>query len=169
MYTSMLLKRNLSIGAKVPEIELPDSKGNTLKLSSYRGNKNVVLFFYPKSFTSVCTKENQHFAKNYDEFKKLNTEVIGVSGDDVKTQDKFSCEHNLPFPILSDKEGVAAKAFSIGSDFFGLSSARTTFVIDKNGEIILRYNSALKAQSHIEEALASVKELEKEKVNNKDK
>ena len=129
----------LEVGMKAPEFILPDKDGNQVSLSGFRGKK-VVLYFYPKDNTSGCTKQACGFAANYDEYKELGVEVIGISKDSVASHTKFAQKYELPFILLSDTELVAIKAYDVWKEkkLYGKVSmgvVRTTFVIDENGNI----------------------------------
>eukprot|EP01111_Echinosteliopsis_oligospora_P012196 TRINITY_DN4155_c0_g1_i1.p1 TRINITY_DN4155_c0_g1~~TRINITY_DN4155_c0_g1_i1.p1 ORF type:complete len:157 (-),score=39.76 TRINITY_DN4155_c0_g1_i1:82-552(-) len=150
----------LEIGKQAPATHFTDNKGDVLDITSFKGKKNVVVFFYPKSFTNGCTRENVGFAQNYDKFSAMNTEIIGVSKDDTETQDKFVSCYKLPFPVCSDTDGAAAKDFELGTDFFGLVNARVTFIINKEGIVVEKYHGMWIMSAHIEAALKAVEKLE---------
>ncbi|MCI4462700.1 MAG: thioredoxin-dependent thiol peroxidase [Caldisericum sp.] len=145
-----------------PDFELKDSEGNLVKLSDFRG-KTVILYFYPKALTSGCTKEAQDFRDNYEEIKKLGTEVIGVSGDKVETIKKFKQKENLPFILLSDEGfkvsteyGVYKEKSMYGKKYMGIE--RSTFIIDKDG-IVRKIMRKVKVPNHVKEVIEEIKKL----------
>ena len=93
----------LEIGTKAPEFILPDKDGNTVSLTDFAGKK-VVLYFYPKDNTPGCTRQACAFAGAYQEFKKINAVVIGISKDSVASHQKFAEKYGLPFILLSDSK-----------------------------------------------------------------
>ena len=129
----------LETGTKAPEFTLLDKDGKTVSLSDFVGKK-VVLYFYPKDNTPGCTRQACAFAGVYDEFKKLDVEVIGVSKDSVTSHQKFAEKHNLPFILLADPELTAIQAYGVWQEkkLYGKVSmgvVRSTFIIDENGII----------------------------------
>ena len=102
----------LEPGMKAPEFTLPDKDGNTISLSDFAGKK-VVLYFYPKDNTSGCTRQACAFAGAYEEFKKINAVVIGVSKDSTASHQKFAEKHGLPFILLSDPELSAIQSYCV--------------------------------------------------------
>ena len=129
----------LEPGMKAPEFALPDKGGNTVSLSDFAGKK-VVLYFYPKDNTPGCTRQACAFAGVYEEFRKLNTVVIGISKDSVASHQKFAEKHGLPFVLLSDPELSAIQAYGVWQEkkLYGTVSmgvVRSTFIIDENGTI----------------------------------
>lgn len=129
----------LNIGDKAPDFILKDKNGNDVSLSQFRGKK-VVLYFYPRDNTPGCTRQACAFSASYDEFRKHNFEVIGISKDSVSSHINFAQKHSLPFILLSDTELEAIKAYGVwqekklyGKTSFGV--VRTTFIIDENGNI----------------------------------
>lgn len=148
----------LKPGDAAPDIVLPSSAGGEIRLSDFKGKKAVVLYFYPKDNTPICTRESCHFRDNYKGFKDLGAEVLGVSADGEESHKKFSAGHGLPFPLLSDVKGAAQKAFGV-EPFLGLFPRRVTFVIDKEGLVRHVFSSSFRASKHMEEALAVLKTL----------
>ena len=129
----------LEVGAKAPDFTLSDKDGNSVSLSDFLGKK-VVLYFYPKDNTPGCTRQACAFAGSYEEFKSIDTVVIGVSKDSVASHAKFAAKHDLPFILLADPELEAIKAYDVWQEkkLYGKVSmgvVRTTYVIDENGMI----------------------------------
>jgi thioredoxin-dependent peroxiredoxin len=142
-------------GQPAPDFELPDADGNRVKLSSYRGKKAVVLYFYPKDDTPGCTAEACSFRDSYQEFQDAGAEVIGVSSDSEASHGKFAKRHQLPFTLLSDAKGEVRKQYGVPATF-GLLPGRVTFVIDRKGVVRHVFNSQLQATRHVAEALAAL-------------
>ena len=129
----------LEVGTKAPEFTLPDKDGNPVSLTDFAGKK-VVLYFYSKDNTPGCTRQACTFAGAYEEFKKINAVVIGVSKDSVASHQKFAEKHGLPFILLSDPELTAIQAYGVWQEkkLYGKASmgvVRSTFVINENGMI----------------------------------
>lgn len=147
----------LKPGQNAPDFELPDNNGNLIKLSDFKGKKNVVLFFYPKDFTAGCTAEACSFRDNYEDFTDAGAEVIGISSDGVISHRDFASRYKLPFILLSDKGGKVKRKFGVMDNFLGLIPGRVTFVIDKKGVIIKSFESQINPLKHISEALEALK------------
>ena len=129
----------LEIKTKAPEFTLPDKGGSLVSLSDFAGKK-VVLYFYPRDNTPGCTRQACAFAGAYEEFKKINVAVIGISKDSVASHQKFAEKYSLPFLLLSDPELTAIQAYGVWQEkkLYGKVSmgvVRTTYVIDENGMI----------------------------------
>lgn len=136
----------LEAGMKAPEFVLNDKDGNEVSLKSFAGKKTVV-YFYPKDNTPGCTKQACAFAVAYDEFKKLDVPVIGISKDSEASHIKFAEKHNLPFILLADPELKAIQAYDVWQEkkMCGKTSmgvVRTTYLIDENGSIEKVWNKA---------------------------
>lgn len=129
----------LEVGTKAPEFTLPDKDGNPVSLTDFAGKK-VVLYFYPKDNTPGCIRQACAFAGAYEEFKKINVVVIGVSKDSAASHQKFAEKHSLPFILLSDPDLTAIQAYGVWQEkkLYGKVSmgvVRSTFVIGENGMI----------------------------------
>ncbi len=129
----------LTIGTKAPDFTLQDKDGKSVTLSDFLGKK-VVIYFYPKDNTPGCTRQACAFAGSYEEFKKINAVVIGVSKDSVASHQKFAEKHGLPFILLSDPELNAIQAYGVWQEKkrygkVSMGVVRSTFVIDENGMI----------------------------------
>ena len=129
----------LEIGVKAPDFTLTDKSGKLVGLSAYLGKK-IVLYFYPKDNTPGCTRQACAFAGKYEEFKKRDVIVIGISKDSVASHQKFAEKHALPFTLLSDPELQAIQAYGVWQEkkHYGKVSmgiVRTTFIIDERGNI----------------------------------
>lgn len=129
----------IAIGQAAPDFTLFDSDKNKVTLSELKG-KNVVILFFPLAFTGVCTKELCSVRDNISAYNDTNAQVLGISVDSLFVLDKFKQEQSLNFPLLSDFNKSAAKAFEVLYDTFpafemqGVSK-RAAFVIDKDGNI----------------------------------
>ncbi len=151
------------LGKPAPDFTLEATGGKTISLSDFHGKKNVVLYFYPKDNTPGCTTEGQNFRDAYDQFQQLDTEILGVSRDSVRTHENFKKKHEFPFDLVSDPDEIACKAFDVikekklyGKVHMGIE--RSTFLIDKNG-ILVREWRKVKVKGHVDEVLEAVREL----------
>ena len=127
----------MKIGSQAFNFEMLDQHGNIHKLTDYIGEKNILLSFHIFSFTKGCNNQMTVFRSAYPKFKKLNTEILGVSCDAQPTQTAYSTSlGNLPYPVLSDfhPKGQVAKEFDIYNEDRGTSD-RAVFIIDLSGEI----------------------------------
>ena len=129
----------LEIGTKAPSFTLPDKDGSEISLADFLGKK-IVLYFYPKDNTPGCTRQACAFAAAYEEFKKQDIIVIGISKDSVASHVKFAAKHNLPFILLSDPELQAIQAYDVWQEkkLYGKVSmgvVRTTYIINEEGII----------------------------------
>ncbi len=141
----------LHIGDQAPDFELTASDGRTLHLAKLKGKKNVVLYFYPGDFTTVCTRETCGFRDQYAALGTLDTEVIGVSVDSDETHRKFTAEYGVPFALISDSEKKLATTYGATSGLVAKltgSTSRITYVIDKQGVIAGIFDSMLRAGAH---------------------
>ena len=129
----------LQVGIKAPEITLPDKSGEIITLSSFLGKK-VVLYFYPKDNTPGCTRQACAFAGAYEEFKRQDVVVIGISKDSVASHQRFAEKYELPFILLSDPQLQAIQAYDVWQEkkMYGkvtMGVVRATYIIDENGII----------------------------------
>lgn len=141
----------LQVGDKAPDFELPSTGGKAVRLSDYAGQKNVVLYFYPRDFTPVCTKETCGFQDLYESLRSQDTEILGVSVDPVDSHEKFAKKYGVAFPLLSDPERRIAALYGATGFLRGLlgNAGRVTFVIDKVGVIREIIRGELSAQKHL--------------------
>jgi len=145
------MSKNLQIGDFAPDFMLKDQHGSITRLSDFRNKSNVVLYFYSKDDTAVCTAEACSFRDSYDEFKEVGAEVIGVSSDDGTSHFRFASKFHLPFLLLSDPGGKVRKLFNVPNAFIFIPG-RTTFVIDKGGVIRHVFRDQLNGAQHVTEA-----------------
>ena len=141
----------VQIGDMAPEFNLPDPQGQMVSLAEFRGKASVVLFFYPRDYTPICTLESIAFRDSYEDFKKVGAEVIGISEDDPQSHAGFCAKHNLPFKLLTDKSHQTLKKYGAHSLFGGMN--RVTYVIGMDGKVKSIYQSALRAKKHVTSAL----------------
>jgi peroxiredoxin Q/BCP len=148
---------SLKIGDKLPSFSAKDTNGNIFNSQDYIGKQPLVIYFYPKDDTPGCTAQACSFRDNYQEFKDLGAEVIGVSSDTVTSHLKFKSKFNLPFILLSDNDKKLRKLFGVQNSLF-IIPGRETFVIDKQGVVIMVFNS-MSSEIHITKALKVLKKL----------
>lgn len=138
------------IGSLAPNFTLPDQSGVTHTLAQYRG-KWLVLYFYPKDDTPGCTEQACKFRDDFAVLKILGAEVLGVSVDDSISHAEFARKHNLPFPLLADKDGVVANSYGSLRDLMVIKLAkRNTFLINPQGRIEKVYLGADSARNSAE-------------------
>lgn len=148
------------VGKNAPAFSLPDQDGKTHTLKDYIG-KWVLLYFYPKDSTPGCTIEACTIRDQFQDFKKIKAEVLGVSTDSVKSHKRFMDAYELPFTLLSDEEkkmvtayGVYGEKKMMGKTYMG--TKRTSFLIDPNGTIRKIYEK-VKPPVHAKEVLVDLK------------
>lgn len=138
-------KTHLKVGDMAPDFTLPSTTGKAVKLSEFRGQKNVVLAFYPAAFTGGCTKEMQSYQLGLDKFEGTGAQVFGVSTDNSPSQKRFAEDLKVTFPMLSDfATRDVSKSYGVLMPARGVAN-RATFVVDKEGKI-----------QHIEEGTVAV-------------
>ncbi|MBS0271072.1 MAG: thioredoxin-dependent thiol peroxidase [Proteobacteria bacterium] len=149
----------LSINDLAPNFTLPTDNRGTTTLSDWIG-KNVIVYFYPKDATSGCTKEACSFRDNKPKFDKLNTIIIGISKDSVKSHDKFKEKEKLNFILASDESGEVCEKYGTwveksmyGRKYFGIE--RSTFLINEDGKIAKIWRK-VSVSDHIEDILKSL-------------
>lgn len=140
-------------GQDAPALDLPDDTGRRVRLADLRG-RWVVVFFYPADETPFCTQEACEFRDLAPEFDAAGAVLLGVSMDDAKAHAAFKKRHRLPFALLADTEGVAARDWGTGG-LFG-HPKRVTFVVDPEGRIADAYESQVRAKNHAHRALEVV-------------
>ena len=129
------------VGEAAPAIRLQDQNGNWQTLEQYRGQW-VVLYFYPKDFTSGCTTQVCAFRDDIGKLKEQGAQVLGVSVDDVKSHAEFAEKYHVPFPLLSDASKEVATRYGVLTSKLGFTYARRdTFLIDPSGKLAKHYEN----------------------------
>ncbi len=148
----------LSVGDTVPDFSRPAATGDEFRIADCRGDKVVVLYFYPKDETPGCTVEACGFRDHYAQFVDHGAVVVGVSADSPESHRAFIANHALPFVLISDEDGSLRRQFGVPKTM-GLLPGRTTYVIDRAGVVRHVFNSQMRVRKHVEQALAIVKSL----------
>jgi len=140
-------------GTPAPDFEATGHDGRRIRLSEFRGQKNVVLFFYPRDFTPVCTREVCAFRDAREELGGFDAEILGVSTDGEGEHARFAQTHGLTFPLLADESGAIGKRYDVlsGLRSFLNRAARVTYVIDKEGIIRGAIHSELSVGKHLDQ------------------
>ena len=145
--------KKIEVGDTIPDIVLKDQNGKSFDLKTETKGKNVVLYFYPKDDTHGCTAEACSFRDQMQDFINVNAEVIGISGQSVKSHKKFAEKYDLTFTLLSDEGNEVRKKFGVPTNFFGMLPGRVTYIINKEHKVIYIFNSQTKIQNHIDNSL----------------
>ncbi|MEY4603270.1 MAG: hypothetical protein RIT43_562 [Bacteroidota bacterium] len=153
------MKNSLRIGDLCPEFSLEDQYGKRFDIRELLGKKIIVVFFYPKDNTSGCTKEACSFRDQYEIFKELGAEVIGVSSDSVISHKGFAEKHHLPYILLSDPQNDLRKQFGVPKSLFGLIPGRVSYVIGTDGRIKGIFNAMTDPVGHVNYAVKCIQEL----------
>jgi thioredoxin-dependent peroxiredoxin len=151
-------------GKAAPAFTLKDQDGKAVSLASFKGQKAVVVYFYPRDDTPGCTKEACGFRDSNRELQKLGVEVIGVSADGGESHQKFRAKYKLPFTLLSDpgnkvmeKYGAYGEKMMYGKKTTGV--IRSTVLVGKDGKVLRHWAKVANAEKHPDQVLAAVKEL----------
>ena len=147
-------------GTSAPDFKLTAGDGSQVSLKDYRG-KWVVLYFYPKDFTSGCTMEAKNFQRDLGKFEPLNAVVLGVSVDTAQSHKDFCTKEGLNFKLLADPDAKVSTEYGSVMDYKGSKlAARNTFIINPKGEIAKVY-TGVKPADHSEQVLKDLAELKK--------
>jgi peroxiredoxin Q/BCP len=146
------------VGDPAPDFTLPSATGEPVSLGEFRGRSEVVLFFYPKSHTPLCTAEACSFRDSYEAFREAEAEVIGISGDSDASHRLFAGRNQLPFRLLSDSDGSLRALYGVPRTL-GVFPGRVTYLIDRQGIVRHIFSSLFQPARHVEEALRVLKEM----------
>ena len=149
----------LAVGDAIPTFKLKDQDGKPFSVATEIGKKILIIYFYPKDESMVCTKEACAFRDSFADYTKEGAQIIGINGGTVESHKKFSEHYKLPFILLSDPDNKVLKMFGVKNKFF--MTGRQTFVVDLKGKIAFSYESMLEGTAHSKQALAVVKSLKK--------
>lgn len=152
----------VEIGQPIPDLAVLATDDQSFRLSELRG-KNLILYFYPKDNTPGCTTEGQDFRDHYEEFEALNTVILGVSRDDLKSHEGFKSKQCFPFDLISDSDGTLCAAFDVikEKNLYGKKSMgieRSTFIIDAEGVLRREYRK-VKVENHVLSVLKDLREI----------
>jgi peroxiredoxin Q/BCP len=146
--------KTLVVGDPVPTFTLMDQDGKTFNIKDYIGKKVLVIYFYPKDESMVCTKEACAFRDSFDAFTKAGAMVIGVNGGTVASHKEFQQHYKLPFTLLSDPDNKIYNQFGVkGKLFF---TGRETFVVDLKGKVVYTHEAMMEGKEHSDDALQFV-------------
>lgn len=146
-------------GSPAPVFSLPNQEGAQVSLDQFKG-KWVVLYFYPKDFTSGCTIEAHNFQRDIDKYTQKNAVIVGVSVDDVDSHKSFCTKEGLNFKLLADSNHAVVEKYGSIMEYKGMTlAARNTFLIDPTG-VIKKVYLKVSPQGHSEEVLADLQQLQ---------
>ena len=149
-----------AVGAVAPEFSLTTNESKQVSLKDFQG-KWVVLYFYPKDFTSGCTLEARNFQRDLAKYEEIGAVILGVSIDTAESHKEFCAKEGLSFKLLSDPDAKVSGDYGSIMDYQGKKySARNTFLIDPKGKIAKVF-VGVKPSGHSEEVLAALAELKK--------
>jgi peroxiredoxin Q/BCP len=154
-----------AVGTDAPEFTLTTNEGNQASLKDFRGQW-VVLYFYPKDFTSGCTLEAHNFQTDLEKYKGMKAVILGVSVDTAESHKSFCAKEGLAFRLLSDPEGKISDTYGSVMEYQGAKlSARNTFIINPQGKVAKVFMK-VSPKGHSEEVLAALESLQKEQAEN---
>lgn len=154
----------LKVGKTAPVFEIPDADMNMVRLADFHGNKNVIVYFYPKDDTPGCTMEAIEFSDLQDEFADVDAVVLGISRDDCLTHSDFRDKHGLSVTLLADTDGDVCETYGVMVDreLEGVGKRRvlirSTFIIDKQG-VLRDAFYGVNPRGHAREILEKVRGL----------
>lgn len=146
------------VGDRAPDFDRLAHDGRRVATTALHGRRPLVLYFYPRDETPVCTRQACSFRDHMAEFNALDAEVVGISADDDASHRAFAAHHGLTFALVADTDGALSAAYDVGRAL-GVLANRVTFVIDHDGIVRLRYQAQLAAARHVARALACLQQL----------
>src|SRR5437764_9123555 len=148
------------VGKPAPGFSLTTGDGSKVNLKDYHG-KWVVLYFYPKDFTSGCTLEAHNFQRDLQKYEQINAVILGVSVDTAESHKSFCAKEGLNFKLLADTDAKVSNEYGSVMEYNGMKlSARNTFIIDPKGNVAKVF-VGVKPAAHSEEVLAALADLQK--------
>ena len=144
------------VGDTAPDFTLPDQTGRPVSLRSLRG-RTVVLYFYPRDHTMLCTAQACDFRDSYEMFAQAGAEVVGISGDPPASHEGFARQHALPFLLLSDTDGMVRERYGVPR-LLGILPGRVTYVIDPRGRIESVIRHEVRVYRHLDDVLSYLQE-----------
>jgi peroxiredoxin Q/BCP len=138
----------------------PDFRVGDRSLYDMLVERAVVVFFFPKAFTPGCTREAKEFAKEFENLRSRDCDVVGVSSDTQETNDRFRESLGLPFPLVGDPKGEILRAYDVRWPLVGIAQ-RVTYAIGRNRKVLLAFHSELQMKAHAAEACGVVAAAEK--------
>ena len=151
----------IAAGERAPDFTGTLADGRQLRLRDFQGRRHVVLYFFPKDFTPGCTREACSFRDHRQDVAALDGEIVGVSLDTAEKHGAFAEAYKLPYPLVSDRSAAIAEAYGVSRLGGWLPTKRVTFVIDKEGVVRKIIQSEFSIDRHIDEALETLRELQK--------
>ena len=145
----------LVVGDMMPNFSLVAQDGKTFNSADHIGKNFLVIYFYPKDESMVCTKEACSFRDSFDDFTKAGAKVIGINGGTVETHKAFPEHYKLPFILLSDPGDKVYHQFGVKNKMF--MTGRETFIVDTHGKIVYAYEAMMQGKKHADDALAYIK------------
>ena len=149
--------KQLELGDRLPAFSLRDQNDSLFDIQNYIGKDILVIYFYPKDESPVCTKESCSFRDRYADFVQAGARVIGINQGSVASHKKFQLHHQLPFTLLSDPDKKVLKLFGVKNKF--VFTGRVTYVIGRTGKIEFIYNSFSKGPEHTAAALKFIQSM----------
>jgi len=153
------MSKSIAVGDECPKFTLKNQDGKSFNVEDSIGKDNLVIYFYSKDETAGCTKQACSFRDSYEELIDSEAKVIGISSDDEESHKQFAQKHNLPFTLLADPDKKVRKAFGVPTNLLGLIPGRVTYIIDKKGIVRGVFNSQMKFDKHVKEALVVLEKL----------
>jgi peroxiredoxin Q/BCP len=150
-------QKHLVVGDTIPSFILKDQDGKDFEVKDHIGKKILVIYFYPKDESAVCTKESCSFRDSFADFEKAGATVIGINYGSVESHKSFQQNHQLPFVLLSDPDNKVYKLFGVKKKF--MFTGRETFVVDKNGKIVFAFDSFTNGPEHSRKTLEFIKQM----------
>jgi len=145
----------LVVGDTMPSFSLTDQNGKTFNSADYTGKQFLVIYFYPKDESMVCTKEACSFRDSFNDFTKAGAIVIGINNGKVASHKEFSDHYKLPFILLSDPGDKIYHLFGVKKQMF--MTGRETFIVDLKGKVVFAYEAMMQGKKHADDALAFIK------------